>query len=290
MPVTVVDVPQPPWTYDLEIALFRAIISFRPVGLHKSLHLISILNAINSQISSSETPLTLDDLKSKLDELYNMEGLEEQEESEETEDEPKEGKFEEFELPYQDLVGFIEDHGKGVEGDCSQPASPEATMSVRSAKSTGGRGTKRRREESTAGVSNTDAGSEDEGIIYLIPISNEEFASPTTTTRQKRPRTAAAQRKTSASVTPAASVPSKRRGGRGAKKEESEGEEIDEEEEEETESVAETASVAETDGGPSKGLRTSSRRKTGQEEPASRGSRGRGRGGRGRGRGRGRGH
>lgn len=93
-----------------------------------------------------------------------MEGLEEQEESEETEEERKEENFEEFELPYQDLVGFIEDHGKGVEGDCSQPASPEATMSVRSGRSASGRGTKRRREESTAAISNTDAGSEEEGI------------------------------------------------------------------------------------------------------------------------------
>jgi hypothetical protein len=168
MPATVIDVPQPPWTYDLEIALFRGILSFRPIGIHKSLHLISILNLINSQIPANETPLTLQDLKTKLNELYNMDGLDEQALSEEIEEEQKEESFEEFELPYTELLGFIEDRGKGVEGDGSQPASPEATMSVRSARSTGGRGTKRRREESTTAISNTDAGSEEEGIQSLV--------------------------------------------------------------------------------------------------------------------------
>ena len=167
-PPVIIDVPQPPWTYDLEIALFRAILSFRPVGIHKSLHLISILNAINSQIPANETALTLHDLKSKLDELYNMEGLEEQELSESTEEDLKEN-FEEFELPYRELAGIIEDRGKGVEGDGSQPASPEATMSVKSARSASGRGTKRRREESAA-ITNTDAGSEEEGNIPIMSV------------------------------------------------------------------------------------------------------------------------
>jgi hypothetical protein len=57
---------------------------------------------------------------------------------------------------------MVEDRGKGVEGDQSVPSSPEAVMSVRSGRSGGGRGTKRRREESTA-ISITDAGTEEEG-------------------------------------------------------------------------------------------------------------------------------
>jgi hypothetical protein len=84
MAVPTVDVPQPPWTYDLEIALFRAIVSYRPIGLHKSFHLISILNALNSQIPTSDPPLTLPDIKAKLDSLYNMDGIEEAEESDES--------------------------------------------------------------------------------------------------------------------------------------------------------------------------------------------------------------
>ena len=174
MPLPAVDVPQPPWTYNSEIALFRAIISYRPVGIHKSLRLISILNSINSQLSSTDFPITLQDIKSKLAQLYDIQGIEDQEdqESEEihTDVDPttgsgsaKESKFTEFELPFPDVLGIIEARGRGVEGDCSPPSSPEAVMSVKSGRSGGGRGTKRRREESTAAISNTDAGTDDEG-------------------------------------------------------------------------------------------------------------------------------
>ena len=103
-----------------------------------------------------------------------------------------------------------------------------------------------------------------------------ELTSPTTVTRPKRPRNATTtQRKPSASATPAAtSTASKRRArGRGPKKEEEkeedEQEHSEEGEEAETESVAESASVADTDGGPLKGLRASSRRKGGQDEAKS---------------------
>ena|ERR1700686_2034811 len=119
MPTSTVDVPQPPWTYDLEIALFKAIVSYRPIGIHKSLRLISILNSINAQLSPNDTALTLQDLKSKLDELYNMEGLEEQEESEDTEEETKQ--FSEFEFLFEQVVGIVEDRGMGIEGDQSVP-------------------------------------------------------------------------------------------------------------------------------------------------------------------------
>jgi len=154
MAVPTVDVPQPPWTYDLEIALFRAIVSYRPIGLHKSFHLLSILNAVNSQIPTSDPLLTLPDIKAKLDSLYNMDGIEEAEESDDS-------TTEEFQFPFQEVLGMVEDRGKGVEGDQSVPSSPEAVMSVRSGRSGGGRGTKRRREESTA-ISITDAGTEEE--------------------------------------------------------------------------------------------------------------------------------
>ena len=175
MVLPTVDVPQAPWTYESEIALFTAIVSYRPVGLHKSLHLISILNTINSQLPSTSPAITLQDIKSKLNELYDIKGIEEQEdESEETqtEEDPtqqsqRESKYIEFELPFEDVVGIIEDRGKAIDGDCSVASSPEAVMSVRSGRSGGGRGTKRRREESTAAISITDAGTDDEGASPL---------------------------------------------------------------------------------------------------------------------------
>jgi hypothetical protein len=166
-----IDVPQPPWTYDSEIALFKAIVSYRPVGLHKSLHLISILNSVNSQLPSASPPITLQDIKSKLNELYDIKGIEDQEDESEgtqTEEDPtqqyqKESKFTEFQLPFEDVIKIIEDRGKGTEGDGSIPSSPEAVMSVRSGRSGGARGTKRRREESSAAISITDAGTDDDG-------------------------------------------------------------------------------------------------------------------------------
>lgn len=189
---------------------------------------------------------------------------------------------------------MVEDRGKGVEGDQSVPSSPEAVMSVRSGRSGGGRGTKRRREESTA-ISITDAGTEEEGksLPRQRKIFTLDLTSPTAVTRQKRSRNTTTQRKASASVTPAASIAPKRRGGRWPKKEEKE--ESEEDEAEETESL-DTASVADTDGGPVKGLRTSSRRRGAGDEKSEtsasgrgggRGMRARGRGGRARARGRG---
>jgi MRG-binding protein len=273
-PGPTIDVPQPPWTYDLEITLFKAIVTYRPIGIHRSLRLVTILNAVNSQIPSSDTPLTLQDIKSKLNELYNMEGLEEQEESEDTTEEDLKPTQTEFEFPFQEVVGIIEDRGRGVEGDCSGPNSPEAVRSVRSGGSGRGRGTKRRREEST-GISITDAGTDEDGTnLYTDDETDGTVTSPTELTRTKRPRNTATQRKVSASATPAASTAPKRGRARRAKKkeekEESSEEEADEEEAEEegaeeeevgdTESVAETTSVTGTDA-PAKGLRTSSRRK-----------------------------
>jgi hypothetical protein len=166
VPVPSVDIPEPPWTYELEIALFKAIVSYRPIGLHRPMRLLSILNQVNSERSPTDSPLTLNDIKSKLIQLYNIEAIEEQEEIEErAADEEK--SFREFQLtPYEEFLGIIEDRGKGVDGDCSNPSSPEAVTSVRSGRSGGTRGTKRRREESLAAISNTDAGSEDEGIDH----------------------------------------------------------------------------------------------------------------------------
>jgi Chromatin modification-related protein EAF7 len=159
-PVPAVDVPEPPWTYELEIALLEAIVSYRPVGLHKAMRLVSILNQVNSERSPGEPPLTMNDIRTKMSELYYISAIEEQEDSEDraTEDDKT---FTEFQFPYEDVLGIIEDRGKAVEGDCSNPSSPEAVMSVRSGKS--GRGTKRRREESIA-ATNTEAGTEEEGI------------------------------------------------------------------------------------------------------------------------------
>ena len=278
MPGAMIDVPQPPWTYDLEIALFKAIVTYRPIGIHRSLRLVTILNAVNSQIPSSDSPLTLQDIKSKLGELYNMEGLEEQEESEDTtEEDPKQTQTE-FEFPFEEVVGIIEDRGRGVEGDCSVPNSPEAVMSVRSGGSGRGRGTKRRREESTA-ISITDAGSDEEGTKSYYDETDGTVTSPTGLTRTKRPRNTTTQIKASASATPAVSTAPKRgrarRGKQKEAKEESSEEEVDEEEAQEegaeeeevvdTESVAETTSVAGTDA-PAKALRTSSRRKGAADE------------------------
>ena len=162
-PLPSVDVPEPPWTYDLEIALFNAIISYRPIGIHKSLHLISILNSVNSSSSAPENPLTLNDIKSKLDSLYNIQELEEQE----SEYSAQQEEFIEFELPFLDVVGIIEDRSRAVDGDGSEPSSPEAGMSVRSGRSGGGRGTKRRREESSV-LSSTGALSDEEGNSPLL--------------------------------------------------------------------------------------------------------------------------
>jgi Chromatin modification-related protein EAF7 len=177
MPVPTVDVPQAPWTYDLEIALFKAIMSYRPVGIHKSMRLISILNAINAQYPAA--PISLHDIKNKLNELYDIPGIEEQEDSEEASTEvgsdpaaqplpPQQTAhtFTEFQFPFEDVVGIIEERGKGIDGDGSVPSSPEAQMSVRSGRS--GRGTKRRREESAAAVSVTDAGTEEDGNTFPI--------------------------------------------------------------------------------------------------------------------------
>jgi hypothetical protein len=159
------DIPQPPWTHDLEIAFFNALINYRPIGIHKGMRLISIMNQVNSKTSATDHQFTIQDIKDKLDELYDMQGLEDQEETDDTDEYPNQ-KRTEFEFPFQEVVGMIEDRGRGVDGDCSPPSSPEAVMSVRSGRSGGGRGQKRRREESSAAISNTEVGSDEEGFVH----------------------------------------------------------------------------------------------------------------------------
>ncbi|KAJ1723170.1 hypothetical protein LPJ53_002482 [Coemansia erecta] len=73
------------WTPEAELALFKSMVGLRPVGIHRHFRLVNIYTRLLSQLGG--TDISISDVKSRLDSLFNMELLEEIEEEDESEDE-----------------------------------------------------------------------------------------------------------------------------------------------------------------------------------------------------------
>ncbi|KAL4402032.1 esa1-associated factor [Malassezia pachydermatis] len=81
------------WDTSSDVALFRAISIYRPVGEHRHFHMISILQSLEaareSQSLPIDTPLHASDVWSKLEEFYELHGLNELDEGSDEEDGPE---------------------------------------------------------------------------------------------------------------------------------------------------------------------------------------------------------
>ncbi|KAJ1860939.1 hypothetical protein LPJ73_001179 [Coemansia sp. RSA 2703] len=73
------------WTPEAELALFKSMVGLRPVGIHKHFRLVNIYTRFLNQIGG--TDISINDVKGRLNSLFNMELLEEIEEEDEDEDE-----------------------------------------------------------------------------------------------------------------------------------------------------------------------------------------------------------
>ncbi|KAJ2890928.1 hypothetical protein IWW38_003867 [Coemansia aciculifera] len=80
MATTVSDGNSSVWTPEVELALFLAMVGLRPVGIHRHFRLVNIYTRLLGRVEG--TSLSMDDLKHRLDQLYNINMLDEIEEEE----------------------------------------------------------------------------------------------------------------------------------------------------------------------------------------------------------------
>ncbi|KAJ5793818.1 hypothetical protein N7457_000417 [Penicillium paradoxum] len=118
-----------PWTDEQETALLKAIIKWKPVGLHKHFRMLAISDYLKSQgyAPSTAEHMRIPGIWKKLGSLYNLEALDEREDSliaDVTEDD--EGSSEmycPFELPYDEYGDMMFERRLAMEGSLSPVTS-----------------------------------------------------------------------------------------------------------------------------------------------------------------------
>ncbi|OQE23612.1 hypothetical protein PENSTE_c008G01658 [Penicillium steckii] len=124
------DLISDPWTDEQETALLKAIIKWKPVGVHKHFRMLAISEHLKSQ---GYAPLNADHMRipgiwKKLASLYNLEALDEREDSvitdaNEEDEEPNE-MYCPFELPYDEYGDMMFEKRLALEGSSSPITSP----------------------------------------------------------------------------------------------------------------------------------------------------------------------
>ncbi|KAJ5627979.1 hypothetical protein N7490_010207 [Penicillium lividum] len=121
-----------PWTDEQETALLKAIIKWKPVGVHKHFRMIAIAEFLHSQGYGPTTAehLSIPGIWKKLGTLYNLEALDEREDSVITEmNEDEDGVSERycpFELPYDEYGDLMFERRLATEGSSSPVMSRHA--------------------------------------------------------------------------------------------------------------------------------------------------------------------
>ncbi|KAJ5391707.1 hypothetical protein N7509_007197 [Penicillium cosmopolitanum] len=124
------DLISDPWTDEQETALLKAIIKWKPVGVHKHFRMLAISEYLRSQ---GYAPYNADHMRipgiwKKLGSLYNLEALDEREDSvitdaNEDDEEPSE-MYCPFELPYDEYGDMMFEKRLALEGSSSPITSP----------------------------------------------------------------------------------------------------------------------------------------------------------------------
>ncbi|KAJ5744714.1 hypothetical protein N7533_009584 [Penicillium manginii] len=124
------DLISDPWTDEQETALLKAIIKWKPVGVHKHFRMLAISEYLRSQ---GYAPYSADHMRipgiwKKLGSLYNLEALDEREDSvitdaNEDDEEPSE-MYCPFELPYDEYGDMMFEKRLALEGSSSPITSP----------------------------------------------------------------------------------------------------------------------------------------------------------------------
>ncbi|KAJ5181875.1 hypothetical protein N7449_012022 [Penicillium cf. viridicatum] len=118
-----------PWTDEQETALLKAIIKWKPVGLHKHFRMLAISDYLKSQgyAPSTAEHMRIPGIWKKLGSLYNLEALDEREDSVITDvNEDDEGSGEmycTFELPYDEYGDMMFERRLAMEESLSPVTS-----------------------------------------------------------------------------------------------------------------------------------------------------------------------
>ncbi|KAJ5727880.1 hypothetical protein N7493_005700 [Penicillium malachiteum] len=126
------DILSDPWTDEQETALLKAIIKWKPVGVHKHFRMLAIADFMRSHGYGSATAehLSIPGIWKKLGTLYNLEALDEREDSVITDmNEDEDGVSESycpFELPYDEYGDMMFERRLATEGSSSPVMSRHA--------------------------------------------------------------------------------------------------------------------------------------------------------------------
>ncbi|KAJ5729056.1 uncharacterized protein N7483_003564 [Penicillium malachiteum] len=126
------DILSDPWTDEQETALLKAIIKWKPVGVHKHFRMLAIADFMRSHGYGSATAdhLSIPGIWKKLGTLYNLEALDEREDSVITDmNEDEDGVSERycpFELPYDEYGDMMFERRLATEGSSSPVMSRQA--------------------------------------------------------------------------------------------------------------------------------------------------------------------
>lgn len=121
------EVPHDKWTDDQEAALLRAIVHWKPAGMHKHFRMVAIRNYMLNQgiINPLDEHTSNAGIWRKLESLYDLPGLDEREDSvvDDTDDDDRKSYtyWRDFELPRQDFEDMMWDRRLAPEGE-STPA------------------------------------------------------------------------------------------------------------------------------------------------------------------------